>query len=264
MGNKSSTYFNILPKEVRLLIADKLGIDEFLHFNRYLSDAPDIDYMFILKQYDMFDDIKNTVEYYYELRGTNIWRDIYASMKINTGDNSVVKFEKIIKSHNDVAPTSFLRLIKDHYSVFRTDILNICLSHGYGLISWLKLGTSLGSLYTYSPKLFRCLLLDNLSSELQDYRWYTFDGLLLYYMIGRKNSKINWPSLDEDYLFCFDILFQLKGTDWIERIDESRLITLYKKLGNGDNKMGLYNIKGVFRVKAMKLIKHELSRRDNI
>lgn len=265
MGNKSSTYFDILPKELRLQIADKLEIDEFLHFNHYLSDVTDTDYMLILKRHVMFDNIKKTFQYYSKLKGVNIWRDVYASMKINTGNNSVVKFEKIIKSYSDIPPVSFLRLIKDRYSIFHTDMLNICLSQGYGLISWIKLGIDLRYICTIWPIFFEHLLSCNLSGELPDYYWYTmFNKLLLYYMIGRKNSKINWPSVDDSFFLCFYTLSQLKNTDWIERIDESRLKTLYKKLENGDDKIGFCTIKNTYRIEAMKLIKHELGRRDDV
>ena len=265
MGNwlNKPSYLNLLPKEIRLNIADKLRIDQLINFNEYLTDIIDTDYITILKRYDTFNDIIDLIKYFPEFLRLYTWRDTYMSMMIDMVRERYVDISWASKQIIDILPFFFLFDIKIRYPIFYNDMVNICLSHGSGLSSMRGLGGDLRDIHDADREYFEGLVSDSLSGPFSRYPYSViYNDVLIYYLIGRKGSKMQWGLYntvsDIVHFRIFDKLLQLKITDWIENIEDYSLTAMYSLLKNNMNNDYLGTD---FKINGMKLIRTELTRR---
>ena len=275
MGNHVNklSYLNLLPKEVRLNIAGKLGIDQFIEFNEYLTDVIDIGYTTILREYSIFNDIIDLIKYFPEFPKLYTWRDIYICMKIDLTSGLISKFKEMIDKYTDISSFLFLFDIKLRHPVFYNDMVNICLSHGRGLLSFKTLGITLGRIYDTHHEFFEKLISDELTGAFPDKlsdanRLVISDDMLIYYLVGRKDSKMRWGLYvdigSEVHYKIFNELLELKVTDWIENIGDHSLIVMYYNLKN--NNVSPYDTLYIdvninLKPNGMTVIRAELTRR---
>ena len=81
MGNTPVIYFNLLPKEIRLLILDKLDIDDVKNYKEYTSDIIDIDYIILVKKRNIFRHINDMIKYYPIILHIFTWENMYKYIK---------------------------------------------------------------------------------------------------------------------------------------------------------------------------------------
>ena len=266
MGNhvNKSSYLNLLPKEVRLNIAGKLGIGQFMEFNEYLTDIVDIDYTIILREYSIFNDITDLIKYFPEFPKLYTWRNVYISMMIDMDRERYVDISCRSKQIIDISSFLFLFDIKLRHPVFYNDMISICLSHGRGLLSMRSLGQNLRHIYHTHCEYFKGLISNSLSGSFpRDPYLVVYDDVLIYYLIGRKGSKMRWSLYNyvSDIVHCriFDKLLRLKIRDWVENIEDRSLIAMYSILKNNDGSTDYVNTD--FKIDGMRLIQTELVRR---
>ena len=266
-ANKSS-YLNMLPKEVRLNIADKLGIDRFMEFNEYLTDVIDTEYITILKKYNKFNDIIELIKRFPEFPRLYTWKDTYISMMINmdyfVDIDYIVDISFKSKQIIDILSLFFLFDVGIEYPAFYNDMVNICLSHGHGLSSMSILGQDLKYIRDTQCAYFKGLVSDRLSGTFPgNFHTVVRSDVLIYYLIGRKNSKMRWYSyggvINNIHCICFSKLLQLKITDWIENIEDCNLAAVYLALKNNVTSIDYTGTN--FKDDGMRLIRTELTRR---
>lgn len=267
MGNKSTTYLNLLPKEIRLKIADKLDVYHFLDFSEYIKDVIDADYINLLKGYTLFEQFRHLIKYFPELIKCYTWREIYLCSRINMDRMTIALIDdgNIINRCMLLTSTFFMFTIERNYPTFYDEMISICSTYGHGLHSWAMLGLELMRVCTINCTLFHQLVSDSLSGQFPTSNNITYNEYLIYYLVGRRNSKMKWPALlNTNYythFLFFNKLFQLMTTNWIENIDEYMLLMLYEKLRNIDDPMVYDKLKHNFRRDAISLIEFELKRR---
>lgn len=273
MGNhvNKSSYLNLLPKEVRLNIADKLKFNQFINFDEYLTDIVDTDYITILKEYNVFTNIINLMGCFHELQKLHTWEDVYICTKINSDRIPSIHVEmsrsrEIARIYDKLSPFFFLFDLKIENPTFYNEIMNICLDIGKGISSWRSLGESLRYIRTKHRGYYEELISGNFSGVLPAHiHSAVSSNILIYYLIGKKNSKMKWDWCVDSIYNHYSILRKLLGlktTDWIENIDDATLKYIYIGLQNDDACFIWCTNFPDFKSNATKLIKSELIRRD--
>lgn len=269
MGNKSTTYLNLLPKEIRLCILDYLDVNDFNNYKEYISDVVDTDYIILFNKYD---EINIITRHFPEIKSMFTWEAMYSCFK--TEINLKYYTEQIGTADRRLYDFFFLFEVKKHYPKFYNEMLRIYLLYSHDLNIWLELGNTLSNLCILCIRFLKRILsgvplgksdiLDN------EHFYHVTNSILLMYdlikMYPNEIRRMMWVRWNDHYSYhILSKMFKLKTTKWLRHFNKVDLVNIYSKLLRPDKNMKSYiRINRSFKYEAMPIIKSELIRRENL